>query len=258
MIGGIILEVQHSLLVGLSIKWSEVKMKRKLISIILGCMFFIPLNAQTLIEQIESAYCTLDSAAYLDDVISSYLRWVDEAMREEYEMWVEFTAGTFVNPNGDKDYAKNDSMLCAIRKDFQRMSSKFEKAVRSRIPLYVLNLKLINEQTLQVDTCRLAFNLFYFDERCKDGKYIYCENGEYSFDDSRYTTFSRKIGRNAPKVFKRIKRKHPKYLLYCYDLEKENTILYVIDNDIYVYRIAQMKEYRLDDYMNNRNAIMYK
>ena len=50
-------------------------------------------------------------------------------------------------------------------------------------------------------------------------------------------------------------RKHPKYLLFCPDLEGMNTILYVIDNDVYVYRIIQMQVYKLDDYIKNRTAI---
>ena len=49
--------------------------------------------------------------------------------------------------------------------------------------------------------------------------------------------------------------KHPKYLLFCPDLEGMNTILYVIDNDVYIYRIAQMQKYKLEDYMKNRPAI---
>lgn len=52
-------------------------------------------------------------------------------------------------------------------------------------------------------------------------------------------------------------RKHPKYLLFCPDLEGMNTILYVIDNDVYVYRIIQMKKYKLDDYMKNRALYEY-
>jgi len=34
-----------------------------------------------------------------------------------------------------------------------------------------------------------------------------------------------------------------------------NTILYVIGNDIYIYRISQMQEYKLDNYMKNRKVI---
>ena len=128
--------------------------------------------------------------------------------------------------------------------------------MRAGTPLYVLNLKLKDKQTLQVDTSRLAFNLFYFDKRCKGRLYVYCDDGEYSGLDSRYRTFSRRLGRNAPKVFRKIMRKQPKYLLFCSELEGMNTILYVIYNDVYVYRIAEMQKHKLRHYMKNRTAIV--
>ena len=132
----------------------------------------------------------------------------------------------------------------------------FENEVKSGTPLYVLNLKLKDKQTLQVDTGRLAFNLFYFDKRCKGRLYVYCDDGEYSWNDGRYRTFSRPLGRNAPIVFRRIMRKQPKYLLFCPDLEGMNTILYVINNEVFIYRIVEMEKYKLDYYMKNRTAIM--
>ena len=132
----------------------------------------------------------------------------------------------------------------------------FENEVKSGTPLYVLNLKLKDKQTLQVDTGRLAFNLFYFDKRCKGRLYVYCDNGEYSWNDGRFRTFSRPLGRNAPIVFRRIMRKQPKYLLSCPDLEGMNTILFVINNEVFIYRIVEMEKYKLDDYIKNRTAIM--
>ena len=51
-------------------------------------------------------------------------------------------------------------------------------------------------------------------------------------------------------------RKHPKYLLFCPDLEGMNTILYVINNEVFIYRIVEMEKYKLNYYMKNRTAIM--
>ena len=133
---------------------------------------------------------------------------------------------------------------------------KIANEVRAGAPLYVLNLKLKDKQILQVDTSRLAFNLFYFDKRCKGRLYVYCDDGEYSGLDSRYRTFSRPLGRNAPKVFRKIMRKRPKYLLFCPELEGMNTILYVINNEVFIYRIVEMEKYKLDDFMKNRTAIV--
>ena len=42
--------------------------------------------------------------------------------------------------------------------------------------------------------------------------------------------------------------KQPDYWLYCYQLEEMNTILYMKNEHIYVYRIVEMEEYELDEY----------
>ena len=149
-------------------------------------------------------------------------------------------------------YPPNYFQSCKITN--ARYLKEFENSVKSGTPLYVLNLRLKDGQTLQVDTSRLAFNLYYFGKKYKGRLYVYCYEGECGYD-SYYRTFSRKLGKNAPKVFRKIMRKHPKYLLYCRDLGCMNTILYVIGNDIYIYRIIQMQEYKLDDYMENRKRL---
>ena len=131
----------------------------------------------------------------------------------------------------------------------ERRYSMFVSAIKDKPVHYVLNLIPQDDQTLQVDTSKLAFNLFYFDKDYKGGLYVYCKDGQYSYQDDRYRTFSRQLGVNAPKVFRKIMQKQPKYLLYCSELEGMNTILYMLNNKIYVYRIIQMKEYELDDYI---------
>lgn len=50
-------------------------------------------------------------------------------------------------------------------------------------------------------------------------------------------------------------RKQPKYLLLCSELEGMNTILYMLNNKIYVYRIVQMQEYELSDYIEKFGII---
>jgi len=44
-------------------------------------------------------------------------------------------------------------------------------------------------------------------------------------------------------------KKRPKYLLFCYALDGMNTILYVLNDEIFVYRITEMEEYELNDYL---------
>ena len=237
-------------------------MKRISLIFIMGCLFLNISNAQSLTEQIEQAYNRLDSASYIDNIIQSYAKCLDNADKETYDLLVKMLG----SGSDSISVIRAKNRVDSIFPDFFQSSKisnardvkQFENRVKSGIPLYVLNLRLKDGQTLQVDTSKLAFNLYYFGKRYKGRLYIHCDEGEYSGQDSYYRTFSRKLGKNAPKVFRKIMRKHPKYLLYCTDLERMNTILYVIGNDIYIYRISQMQEYKLDDYMENRKRLSRK
>ena len=236
-------------------------MKRIDLMVIMGWLFLNISNAQSLTEQIEQAYNRLDSASYIDNIIQSYAKCLDNADKETYDLLVELACSgsdsiSVIRAKNrvDSMYPPNYFQSCKIKN--ARYLKEFENRVKSGTPLYVLNLRLKDGQTLQVDTSKLAFNLYYFGKRYKGRLYIYCDEGEYSGQDSYYRTFSRKLGKNAPKVFRKIMRKHPKYLLFCRDLvECMNSILYVIGNDIYIYRIIQMQEYKLDDYMENRKRL---
>ena len=237
-------------------------MKRVYLIFIMGCLFLNISNAQSLTEQIEQAYNRLDSASYIDNIIQSYAKCLDNADKETYDLLVELACSgsdsiSVIRAKNrvDSMYPPNYFQSCKITN--ARYLKEFENSVKSGTPLYVLNLRLKDGQTLQVDTSKLAFNLYYFGKKYKVRLYVYCYEGECGYD-SYYRTCSRKLGKNAPKVFRKIMRKHPKYLLYCTDLERMNTILYVIGNDIYIYRISQMQEYKLDDYMENRKRLSRK
>ena len=223
----------------------------------MSSLFFCISNAQTLIEQIERAYSALDSASYINKIVLSYAKWLERNEEETYKL--------LYSPDSDSMkvaqwFNRADSVYLKYLQKNKILNEPdirhFENEVKSGTPLYVLNLKLKDKQTLQVDTGRLAFNLFYFDKRCKGRLYVYCDDGEYSWNDGRYRTFSRPLGRNAPIVFRRIMPKQPKYLLFCPELEGMNTILFVINNEVFIYRIVEMEKYELDDYMKNRTAIM--
>ena len=234
-------------------------MKRVYLIFIMSSLFFCISNAQTLIEQIERAYSALDPASYIDKVILSYAKTLDKQYEETFKSFADMCSSGVDSSDVVQKQHIADSIYLRYFKDDKTWNDqevkKFANEVRAGTPLYVLNLKLKDKRTLQVDTSRLAFNLFYFDKRCKGRLYVYCDDGEYSGLDSRYRTFSRRLGRNAPKVFRRIMRKHPKYLLFYPELEGMNTILYVINNEVFIYRIVEMEKYKLDDYMKNRTAI---
>ena len=235
-------------------------MKRAYIIFIMGSLFFYISNAQTLIEQIERAYSALDSTSYIDNIVLSYSKSLEKGHKETFKLLVDMCSSGVDSLDVAQKQHIADSVYLEYFKDEKKLDAQktksFESEIKSKTPLYVLNLKLKDKQTLQVDTGRLAFNLFYFDKRCKGRLYVYCDDGEYSWNDGRYRTFSRPLGRNAPIVFRRIMRKQPKYLLFCPDLEGMNTILYVINNEVFIYRIVEMEKYKLDYYMKNRTAIM--
>ena len=214
-------------------------MKRAYLIFIMSSLFFCISNAQTLIEQIERAYSALDSASYINKIVLSYAKWLEKNEEETYKL--------LYSPDSDSMkvaqwFNRADSMYLKYLQKNKILNESairhFENEVKSGTPLYVLNLKLKDKQTLQVDTGRLAFNLFYFDKRCKGRLYVYCYDGKYGWHEDGYRTFSRRLGRNAPKVFRKIMREHPKYLLFCPELEGMNTILYVINNEVFIYRIV--------------------
>ena len=232
-------------------------MKRVYLIFIMSSLFFCISNAQTLIEQIERAYSALDSASYINKIVLSYAKSLEKNEEETYKL--------LYSPDSDSMkvaqwFNRADSMYLKYLQKHKILNEPairhFENEVKSGMPLYVLNLKLKDKQALQVDTGRLAFNLFYFEKRCKGRLYVYCYDGKYGWHEDGYRTFSRPLGRNAPKVFRKIMRKRPKYLLFCPELEGMNTILYVINNEVFIYRIVEMEKYKLDDYMKNRTAIV--
>ena len=223
----------------------------------MSSLIFYISNAQTLIEQVERAYSALDSASYINKIVLSYAKWLEKNEEETYKL--------LYSPDSDSMkvaqwFNRADSVYLKYLQKNKILNEpairRFENEVKSGMPLYVLNLKLKDKQTLQVDTSRLAFNLFYFDKRCKGRLYVYCYDGKYGWHEDGYRTFSRRLGRNAPKVFRKIMRKQLKYLLFCPELEGMNTILYVINNEVFIYRIVEMEKYKLDDYMKNRTAIV--
>ena len=234
-------------------------MKRVYLIFIMNSLIFCISNAQTLIEQIERAYSALDSTSFIDNIVLSYSKSLEKEHEETFKSFVDMCSSGVDSSDVVQKQHIADSIYLRYFKDDKTWNDqevkKFAIEVRAGTPLYVLNLKLKDKQTLQVDTGRLAFNLFYFDKRCKGRLYVYCYDGKYGWHEDGYRTFSRRLGRNAPKVFRKIMRKRPKYLLFCPELEGMNTILYVINNEVFLYRIVEMEKYKLDDYMKNRTAI---
>lgn len=244
-------------MVVLLIKWSKVK---KIILIFINCLFYSTSHGQTLIDNIEYAYNKLDSISYIDEIILSYAKSFDKVNKETDKQLGIIRSDSTISDNIQR--CKNIDEICSkYLQSGHDMDVQWIRQFESHLkssgkPLYVLNLKLNDEHTLKVDTTKLCFNLFYFEKNYNGRLFVYCNDGEYRWQDERFRTFSRKHARNAPKVFRKVLQKHPTCLLFCPDLEGMNTILYLLNNTIYIFKIEEMQEYTLDKYFKKVNHII--
>lgn len=238
-------------------------MKKIIIILFISNLFSNVLSCQTLLQQIESAYNSLDSVSYIENIIVSFRKYVEEDQKEKDDTTLELSGYDYTSI-ASLDSAQRQKILDSICNYIENLTSyslgpkrltveekvkEFSEETKKGIPIFVLNLISKDKQTLQVDTAELSFNLFYFNEDYTGRFFVYCSDGKFQEYDSAYMTFAKKLNKNAIKVFKKILSSNPKYLLYCYDLEQMNTILYVLNDKIFVYRIIQMQKYELNDYI---------
>ncbi|ALO30373.1 hypothetical protein PGS_00017020 [Porphyromonas gingivalis A7A1-28] len=229
-------------------------MKKMFLFLLLSAMFVPVSDSQTLIQQIENAYNTLDSVSYIEDIILSYRGdWVIRYKGYEERVDLLTALNYFDSIPRQKQIIDSlwENLTLRSKTTIEEQINEFSDIVRATTPVYILNLIPQDKQTLQVDTGKLPFNLFYLGKHSKNNFYVFVHNGEYAYGQDTYPTVSRPIGKNIRKVLRKIMRKQPKYLLFCPELEEMNTILYVLNDKIYVYRVAQMKEYELSDYFKH-------
>jgi hypothetical protein len=232
--------------------------------LLLNSLFVHTLVSQTLLQQIENTYNALNIVSYIEDLTLSFKKEIAEGRKEMDNTTLELYGFDYLSMSSIQRQNILDSIDNIHRnsihfKEIKTLSieeqvNEFSDKIRAKPPVYVLNLIQKDEQTLQVDTGKLSFNLFYFDKYFKPECYVFVEHGRYVHNDTCYcssipSAYANLISKNALKVFRKTLQKQPKYLLYCPELEGMNTILYVLNDKIYVYRIAQMKEYELSDYI---------
>jgi len=167
-------------------------------------MFIYISNCQTLIQQVEDTYNVLDSISYIENIIESYKKAKEEERKEMDNTDLELFEGYYNKLDSVQREAmfghSREYLLDSIRKRkiidrkfwIQKKCKEFNNRVKAKVPTYILNLEAKNEKTLQADTGKLSFDLFYFSKNYKDGFYVYCSKGEYDWDDTYYTTFSKK------------------------------------------------------------------
>lgn len=247
-------------------------MKKICIMLLINGVFARTLFCQTLIQQVEDIYNSFDSISYIENIILLYK--VDLVVREQIMIDHNGSLGVMVSKPAynNLDIMQRQYMIDSLMKNMsirsktliEKRTNEFIFDIKDKSMYYVLNLQidtcgqLDKRICLLPDTNNLPFSLFHLDKHSKNNFYVFVDSGTYVYHSSAYPTFSTQIGKNIPKVFKRILKKKPKYLLFCNELEGMNTILYILNDKIYVYRIIQMKEYELQDYINFRMSEIVK
>jgi len=227
-----------------------------------------------MISLINSAYTNLDSASYLTDAkkIVHKDTWKrmggkgDMALthlenlpnRRVWERMHASFARSIWQANEIEDSIQRKIVVDSMTRSFNRHHmninyTRFNNRIAGTNPVFVLNVNFYqnsnNELFLCPDTSRLKFNIFFFGRPVYPVYYIFMHNGELEDAISFYPTFSRPIAQNIPQAFRRIMRKQPKYLLWAPQISGMNAILYVLNDKIYVFKIVEMREYELSDYL---------
>ena len=215
--------------------------------------------SQTLIQQIENAYSALDSVSYIENIILSFGKEIGKQQKEMENTTLELSGFNYISIDSIQRQNILDSINNIRRKSihFQEIKTwsieerinEFSDKIRAKTPIYALNLIPQEDRTLQVDTSKLSFNLFYLDEYFNLEFYVLVNKEKYVDSNNMWFIFSRQVERNFPKILKKIMRKNPKYLLFSVELAGANSFLYVLNDKIYVCQIAQMEEYELNDYI---------
>ena len=146
------------------------------------------------------------------------------------------------------DSIANDFLKISIQRNYSVFISRFNNS------RFVLNLHIAKDTidgdvrySLQPDTGQFPFNIFFFGKEARPEYAVLVKNGKYEMDEwYGIITLWRA---DMPKAFERIMRKNPQYLLHCYELEQMDTILYVLNDKIFVYRIREQEEFELSDYI---------
>lgn len=180
------------------------------------------MKAQSHLQLIEEKYNQLDSLKYLnnlkDAIIRSSLHAYGEPMDEEINR--EYN----IIKNGIKD-----------------------QNIRFVLNVDIDMTKLDTDNYLLVEGFEYDFNIYCHDRKFNPTYYVFFTEDRLDIYGDVYPTFSKKFSKKIKNAIKSILKKRPKYMLHCQHLP--NTVLYVKDDKIFVYRILQSEEYELNDYV---------
>jgi len=104
---------------------------------------------------------------------------------------------------------------------------------------------------IKVDTCKLKYDIYFFNKKLYRTKSLYIECSYKGYDvefTEAYRTFNSDYAKKLKYAYRKIMKMYPTYLLDCICLP--NTVLYVKNKKIYVFRVIQSEIYELDKYID--------
>lgn len=180
------------------------------------------LIAQSNLALIEEKYKQLDSLSYLNSV--------KEAIRRSSTYLFEEPTEDTVNRINDK-----------IKNGINGYNIKF--VLRVDLDTSRLN----SNNYLLLDDSKYPFDIYCYDDKFNPRFFVYFNKDELDNFGNAYQTIELKYAKKLKAAIKRILKKKPKHILFSYFLP--NSILYIKDQELYVYRVLQSKEYKIDDYV---------
>lgn len=197
------------------------KLKFAILFLLVVCTFHY-MKAQPHLVLIEEKYNQLDSLWYLNNLKDAVIR--------------------------SSIHAYGEPVLEEINREYNIIRN----GIKNQNIKFVLNVdidttKLDSDNYLLVENTEYSFNIFCHDHKLNPTYYVFFVDDQLDIFGSVYPTFSKKYAKKVKFAIKRVLKKEPKYILECAHLP--NTILYVKDDKIFVYRVLQSEEYELNDYV---------
>lgn len=197
--------------------------KLKIILSLLCILSFQNLIGQSNLALIEEKYRQLDSVTYLNNL--------KDAIRGSSTYFFEKPTEDTVNRINEK-----------IKNGINGYNIKF--VLRVDLDTSSLN----SNNYLLLDDSTYPFDIYCYDDKFNPRFFVYFNKNELDNFGNGYQSIEVKYAKKLKGAIKRILKKNPKHILFSYFLP--NSILYVKDDKILVYRVIQKEVYELDDYVS--------
>ncbi|MDO9154106.1 MAG: hypothetical protein Q7U47_10455 [Paludibacter sp.] len=205
------------------------------------------LYGQSIVENIKKQFSILDSINYIENVKSEYKQNIEKTIKETNDLIIE------LNRNDSLNLQLRAAMKYNLESDISKNASfsDFISMITNSKILFVLNFeihttKIHTNDYFKIEPHYFKYHLYCFDKKKYPSNYVFFYSGELD-SYSNYPTFSRKYLSQVQYAYKMVMRKEPQYLLFCWTLP--NSVVYVLNDKIYVYRVMQRKIYELDEYV---------